>query len=1277
MNVSNDRIAKFMQSQASPTGKLPPEALISYGRQAATTREKINQFFQHYFVNIFKYGFEKAKKKKEEFFIKKSIAIIQDINLKKLIAKIEGISPQEIVQYLGQIVKKNEVLTEESPHWTTITSLHQSYHFLAEARSNLEHHWLKDFAHSRDLGPHLEFIDPIERQEQVRNLLKLDTLQKETLIPHFNELLLSILGSGKLKEMTKEQLNEFELALDLYRHASSDLKKERVENTKRLLSMLQDIEKSKGLEARQTFQDFLKNHSAFQHLLLRLPLASVKTLLDIQSLCSRVSSLPIDLAFSQTTDEIVQKLNDELPENKDETLAKRLGPEFIKSYHSLTPEDQNSIDSGSSLTTLQKIEEDYRLNGRSQDFLFNMKKAMDKGFRTPKDLAQIVERLHSHQPLQLHLMTRLGDKIRQFLSLGISPQQVLEFQQQALQKGEAVTRQVSSKIMEGLIEGKGKSEVDEKIQAALIPFNQAQLEQAKQEWITYGQDFVDSFLLTLGSEVKKGLVHYKEKQTTSLEEVERVFVLFNAHQLKSQYGPALISHTMHYLLSPAGKELIKNDPNFVKQEWPVLLKNFQDIRQGFFEQGVTPLEFEEALNQFLTQSSAQILFLNDVSLEAFSTFLQNKLTEKQLNEMKQTHGEVFVRSLIDYLTANEPDVLKGTQSLKDSFFSQASSFSDQVNLLMPYLLTNFQPLGVLDKEMISSSLLTSPVTPQNLMIRSHNLNLLKEIGKGYPSPSRELSLTRELIRDLSAPYLIDFNLDRQTLQGTEREKDQKQQKIAKESIEKLVKFCLNEIDKFQVYSPHLLSQAMVELLKQKGHPQDSSLKQLSTVTEECDAFFNSGIKKDFQLICFQLYVKEAAKETCAAQSKMYSPKVAQCVEGLLARFSEQQAGLQFPQAAEYIKDLTQFTVKLSLTTEASNFDIFNALLSVSKPHILFHVEKINERAKDSKKPLVIPLDVKEQLIRQLKSTQPKTTQSNEMMTIIQNDPFAIVQALFPRFIENLMPAEDKKKVADIRKALIPLGPLFNQSLFVRKGVDTLSHLNVMLPDAANPDAAKKLIVEKFKGFNQLDIEELAKLGDRNKIRQALNSKELSLWMSVSTTIADKIFDAHANIQASSDVKKLAESDPFIDFMYNTLPKLAEDRKTIHNWIGRMTFFIPIIRTLGGGWIANKILQRYISSKLDKIESLDKPTKKLASASMESIIQTLLLATPALVKNHNIESYLNFFDRLNQIMKEDKEPNQEELLIEVMKMIQQLTKELETYGPLLEEAIKHAVDQTAS
>lgn len=70
----------------------------------------------------------------------------------------------------------------------------------------------------------------------------------------------------------------------------------------------------------------------------------------------------------------------------------------------------------------------------------------------------------------------------------------------------------------------------------------------------------------------------------------------------------------------------------------------------------------------------------------------------------------------------------------------------------------------------------------------------------------------------------------------------------------------------------------------------------------------------------------------------------------------------------------------------------------------------------------------------------------------------------------------------------------------------------------------------------------------------------------------------------------------------------------------------------------------------------------------------LLATPALLKNHQLDPCLICFERLNTLMQQKERPKESEVRFEVMKILQHLTKETALYGPVLVDAIDYALEQ---
>ena len=82
---------------------------------------------------------------------------------------------------------------------------------------------------------------------------------------------------------------------------------------------------------------------------------------------------------------------------------------------------------------------------------------------------------------------------------------------------------------------------------------------------------------------------------------------------------------------------------------------------------------------------------------------------------------------------------------------------------------------------------------------------------------------------------------------------------------------------------------------------------MKDAAEKCDAVFNGDVIKEFQAICFRLYVEDAAKAVCEKEFHVYQGKIAQLIEGLLARFSKQDEGLTSPDAAAYVRDMVSLS----------------------------------------------------------------------------------------------------------------------------------------------------------------------------------------------------------------------------------------------------------------------------------------------------------------------------------------------------------------------------------
>jgi hypothetical protein len=1219
----------FAQSTAQ-RGQLDKSDLIKYGQTIATD-QKMEGFFAKFFF------FFQSTAKKEAYFINKSVTLIQQVNQGLLTQRIGYLSQTEMKHYLS-LLKEGEVLVESSRHWRTIQHVHQFYVFIQDTQQRLAAHWLKGFAIPEDLGNKLEQLDPFKEHGITSLLYELNELHATYLTADFVPLLQLVLGTTRLRDMTAEQVERFKSFLILENTLDPQIKTERLAKTLKFASLIKEIRTEKGLQASQDFQAFFKNYPGIQDFVLSMP-APTEELIQFSTLVKELSHLPVDLHLSHTMAEAIEKLQDK-QSARQQQLLKRFGESFANRFGVIeTP----------TMEKLHKIEENFRLVEQNQSFIERLNQALSET-KDRKNLDQVLDKLVSEDPLLFHLMERLGTQSQEYLLLGVPSEQIRTFQQHVIQNIAPTTKELTTRFLQG------ERGIDENFHHYVVQFNQKQLAEAQADWKQrYGIPFVEQ--LTLDPAVIRGEHHYRHMSqlVPQLAEMDKLFVQIGGDHLKADYGLTFTMHVILSLLRPQSKERVNLET--YKKGMPLLLQQLKEIKQQLMTQGVTQVQFEQALHQFLTQSpyarSQEQWFALDVTaLEQFSHFFQYQLNRQQIEQFTHTQGSAFASVLNHYLKENEEDVCTGKQSFQSSHLFQAS-FQEQVHLVLPYLITQFKPFVVLDEEIISDSLLREPLQPENLQLRLANLHRLKNLFAKSSAP-HEISLIREFIRHLNPPYLM--NLDAPYSKAMEREHT-----LMKEAIEKLVKFCHNEADKNHVYSPGLLARAVLTLVQSKGKEKDAPNKKLQAVAEECDKIFNGSTIKKFNCICLKLFLKDRADETCKALEKPCQASVIQLVEGIFARLNHTEESLS-PAAHTYVKDLTQLVIQLSLTTSAQNFDLIRFLSEeVSYGSLVFDVTEM--------KGTILP-DVKACLINKAKKVQATPSVSVEgLLGMIRENPFNMMQAFIPRFIENLLPAEDKEEVNTIREALLPLGPLVNQSATIN---NALKYVSVVLPSLLlltendQTESLKEEVLKQLKLVSQFNLDELKGATTVAEYEALIEKQGLKAWVTVTNLILGQLVTAHQTLQTNSQAEGAV-----VEFIRDTLPKLVEDRKTIESRIETLTTWLPIIRrTRLGGWIAQKILTRYVEEKFKTMKSLDAHTKKLILASLKSMIETVFLTAPAVIKNHAIPHYLDFLEKVNTTMHQ-KAFKPEELFVEILKILQQGIQEGAQYGVIIEEAINYA------
>jgi hypothetical protein len=256
----------------------------------------------------------------------------------------------------------------------------------------------------------------------------------------------------------------------------------------------------------------------------------------------------------------------------------------------------------------------------------------------------------------------------------------------------------------------------------------------------------------------------------------------------------------------------------------------------------------------------------------------------------------------------------------------------------------------------------------------------------------------------------------------------------------------------------------------------------------------------------------------------------------------------------------------------------------------------------------------------------------------------------------------------------------------------------------DPTDIKEMVVKGVNAFNEIKLVDFAKIGKRSDYKDALEEKDLGIFYNISDAVAGKIFKTIVEIhypdgkerpswsrspeQVSSvepeapqlgnkvdDVKPVKkQSKPEVILLKDVLPKLVEDRKLITGALKKMAPLIFLTRKIGGGWLVSRILKRYLFEQLKDVKELDNATKDLISDSLTPLISIGLLSAPALLEKHNIEKYFDFLEALNtKVQQNPDEINKDELLMDVLTIVQQVTTEVANYGNILEKSVSQTLD----
>ncbi len=721
---------------------------------------------------------------------------------------------------------------------------------------------------------------------------------------------------------------------------------------------------------------------------------------------------------------------------------------------------------------------------------------------------------------------------------------------------------------------------------------------------------------------------------------------------------------MRYLLNQEGK-IKMQDEDFSKKIFPEFIQNLSELKQQVLERNMPANLFNKTLEDFFT--SKDWLTCDEHALKKLSIELEKRWTESKLNQLYPE-----LRELVNtYLTQKEKDVLSGEKAFEESAFKKAD-LDEQVQLLLASLILTQErdKKEVLDQE------------------NSLKIYLLCRLNTPYLDPSRY---------------------------GNDKKVIQQSQKMIKSSIDKLKSFC-HKMDSKYHYPPSALSGGMLALLQEESSQADF-VKVLENVTDKCGEFFNKDIEQKFLQACFKAYACDTARHICKQHNRDYTPDVQNFLEQLLNHFSipSQAAGFACPESTLYVQCLIEFSVSLFINPSTSNAElIMRQILETAdkrSSNLFLDLRKINKR----KEGIQWPENTAQEIRNKIERQHNPFIKAGGLIGAIQANPFAFLEQFIPSFIGSLLPEQDKKlNIRKVRNALEPLKPYFNRLPIIQKTVEKFKLILVdILPPISQGNQTKLLdaITEFMETLTHINLEEeLAKqkdgliqrhengrieFRDRDERRQYLNSLSAKTWFKIGEEIQDIIIDTYTPLtenykklnqlenaqqqqllqEIDRQKEEMSKNNLSAQILFELVPFIVKNKEAITKFIIQpLPNVISFINKLGLGFLGNKFLKMWLNSHLKNNSHLNEHTRKLILESVESMIKIGLLAIPQLAKNHRIEGYMHFIEYLNRAVNSQEKMDKNELFVEILKVLQQLVKELSIYGSVLQATTQNVREQ---
>lgn len=342
-----------------------------------------------------------------------------------------------------------------------------------------------------------------------------------------------------------------------------------------------------------------------------------------------------------------------------------------------------------------------------------------------------------------------------------------------------------------------------------------------------------------------------------------------------------------------------------------------------------------------------------------------------------------------------------------------------------------------------------------------------------------------------------------------------------------------------------------------------------------------------------------------------------------------------------------------------------------------------------------------------KTLEKRAINHSKVTQTLQQNPLHAGTVLLPVLVEQLLPANERGRLADLKTQLADLEEKA-QDIVAIKGFGSMAGGAYLLASDFLTRANKNNASINEIRTNLLEIAQ-AKVSGTPPEQPVRSSKVTNKIVSLLNSAIGKFIEGAKNAQPTSQLridrmpyeyqvssitsrladknlsaeerdelrKELIEAESILNdnFAYSPLTEsLINVLPTIVRYAGKLIQGASYLPSLLSGFgfarkglvrtaqpIINKILERYMP-KMTPTE------RQIIVTGISPILEILFLAGPSLLKNHNIKVYADYLEKLNLMIQSPEPLDAEQLQKDTWALVAQFLQEAETYTDALEATI---------